>query len=600
MLDLSLSEIQEKLDKADLKVLPLLNLSILRNITLEPIEPYLRYFAYQMGFNTNVQFGEYDKVFQESVGGCERLLNDITDCILVFTNLETLTPDLTKKFNGLSSEQIETQVEHIENSILSVLQGIRKQSDAMILWHGFELPTYPSFGICDGRMENSQIGVIQDLNDYLSVTLQNHTNAYFVNMNLCLSRTGNRNYYDARYWHIGRALYSREALREIAFEDFKFIRAIKGQNKKCLVLDCDNTLWGGIIGEDGISGIKLSKSYPGSAYYEFQLEVMNLYNRGIILAICSKNNENDVWEIFEKHPDMALKREHIATAKINWEDKASNLRQIALDLNIGLNSIVFMDDSEFEVNLIAKELPEVEVILLPKDKSFEYRNILASCGLFDTLTVSTEDKNRGAMYKAEAIRKKLKVQSTDMDAYYRTLEMEVYICFATDFYIPRIAQQTQKTNQFNLTTRRYNESDIKRYVDAPKVDVLTIRVTDKFGDSGIVGTSILRYENKTAIIDTLLLSCRVLGRGIEDVFIQHILKQAKKKKCEIVVGEYFRSKRNGQVEFFYPKHGFKEIDPAGIKENRTSHYVLNRSIPDEPDYFKAIHSEIERGFENEG
>jgi HAD superfamily phosphatase (TIGR01681 family) len=164
-----------------------------------------------------------------------------------------------------------------------------------------------------------------------------------------VARLGLSHFYDSRYWHIGRAPFTRQALREIAIEDFKFIRALKGKAKKCLVLDCDNTLWGGIVGEDGLTGIKLGQSYPGSAYYEFQQEILNLHHRGVILALCSKNNEEDVWEVFRRHPDMILREEHIATAQINWGDKAANLRRIAQDLNIGLDSLVFVDDSEFEV-----------------------------------------------------------------------------------------------------------------------------------------------------------------------------------------------------------------------------------------------------------
>jgi FkbH-like protein len=289
---------------------------------------------------------------------------------------------------------------------------------------------------------------------------------------------------------------------------------------------------------------------------------------------------------------MVLKEEHIATAQINWQDKATNLRQIALDLNIGLDSIVFMDDSEFEINLIRQTLPEVEVVHLPKDRAVEYRHILASCGLFDTITVSEEDKKRGAMYKREVNRKQLKVQATDMISYYRSLEMIAEIRFADELAIPRIAQQTQRTNQFNLTTRRYNEADIKHFIENPESDVIYLKLSDRFGDSGIVGTCILRYEKKKAFFDTFLLSCRVLGRGVEEVLIGEALRLAKMQGCELAVGEYYATPKNLQVENFYADQGFAEVNCNEGRSDRVFHFNLKQAIPEGPGYYKEIRSNI--------
>jgi FkbH-like protein len=588
----TLAAIQELLSKSNRKELQILNLAILRNITVEPIEPYLGYFAYQMGFNGQVKFGEYDNIFQEAVGGQSDLFNKDTDCVLVFMKLESLSWDLSRNIAGLTSAQIVSETERIKQYAKSVLQGIRKQTDAMILWHGLELPVYPSSGILDSQTELGELAVIRNLNEFFRSVLRESLDAYFVDLNLCMARLGAKHYYDRRYWHIGRAPYSREALYEIAFEDFKFIRSLKGKNKKCLVLDCDNTLWGGIIGEDGLSGIQLGKTHPGSAYYEFQQELVNLYNRGIIIALCSKNNQEDVYEVFRKHPDVILKEEHIAAAQINWRDKATNLRQIALDLNISLDSFVFMDDSEFEVNLIRRELPEVTVIHLPKERSIEFRDTLAGLGLFDTLTLSEEDKKRGSMYMAETYRRKLKAQATDLVSYYRSLEMVLDIHLADEFAIPRIAQQTQRTNQFNLTTRRYSEAEIMRFVDDATSDIIYLKLSDRFGDSGIVGTCILRYEGNKAIFDTFLLSCRVLGRSVEDAFLSRALKLAKKRGCKLAVGEYYGTRKNGQVEFYYGKQGFKEVEANNAKADRVFHFDLEGEIKGEPDHFKEINSGI--------
>ncbi|MBF0474265.1 MAG: HAD family hydrolase [Deltaproteobacteria bacterium] len=586
------AHIQEQLNQADLSAMPGLSLSVLRNIMIEPIEPYLRYHAYLMGYNAVVSFGEYDNIFQEAAGGDDRLLNRQTDCVLVFAYLDTLSPDLARGFSALNPEQAAAEVNRVQDFAEAVIRGIRAQTKGLILWHGLEISGHPNLGIWDSQIDTGQTAVIHRLNDFIRDLLRREANACFVDMNLALIRIGAGNFYDRRYWHIGRAPYTREALAEIADEDFKFIRPLKGKNKKCLVLDCDNTLWGGIIGEDGLSGIVLGKTYPGSAYSEFQREIVNLYHRGIIIALCSKNNEPDVWEVFRKHPDMILKEEHISAVRINWNDKAANLRGLASDLNIGLDSMVFLDDSEFEINLVKKELPEVAAILMPKGKAVEYRQMLASCGLFDTLTISEEDKHRGAMYKAEASRKSLLTQATDMEGYYRSLEMVVVIRLADEFSIPRIAQQTQKTNQFNLTTRRYTEADIRSFVTHPDYDVFYLDLKDRFGGSGIVGTCILKYEQDRAIIDTFLLSCRVLGRGVEEAFLSRALKRAKGQGCRTTVGEYLPTAKNGQVAEFYPKHGFTEVNPGNSAGHRVFHFDLQMEPGSEPAYFKEIVSDL--------
>lgn len=592
MKKLKYAQIQDELNNADFSDQPQLNIAVLRNIMLEPVEPYLRYFAYESGLNCEVRFGEYDNIFQEAVGGQPSLLNGDTDCVLVFMILDLLSWDLSRDFANLNNAQIQNEIERIREHIDIIIGGIRRQTDAMILWHALEIPLNPSLGIWDSQADDGQIASIRILNEFLRARLRETPNAYFVDTNLCMARIGAGNFYDHRYWHIGRAPYTREALCEIAGEDFKFIRSLKGKNKKCLVLDCDNTLWGGIIGEDGMAGIELGKTHPGSAFYEFQQEIVNLYNRGIIIALCSKNNEEDVWEVFREHPDIVLKEEHIATAQINWQDKVTNLRQIALALNIGLDSMVFVDDSEFEVNLVLRELPEVKTIHLPRNETARYRNLLASSGLFDTLTITDEDKKRGTMYKAETNRKKLKTQVTDMKSYYCSLEMVVDIRFADEFSVPRIAQQTQKTNQFNLTTKRYSEADIERMMEEDASDVIYIKLADKFGDSGIVGTCILRYDVIKAVFDTFLLSCRVIGRGVEDVFIAQALKLAKNRGCTLAIGEYCATRKNKQVEFFYSQYNFEEVDIENDTPDRRFIFNLNKKIIQQPEYFKEIKSQI--------
>jgi len=593
MNELLYSEIQDFLNQSDVRELPGLNIVVLRNITLEPIEPYLLYCAQKLGFKAKVTFGEYDNIFQEAVGGQKDVVHPDVDFIFVFATLEMVSPELALHYTSLSAEQVAAETERIREYVQHVLSGIRRQTNAVILWHGFEWRPHPALGILDSQSSTGQNATVGTLNEIVKGLLQNVGNAYFVDLNLCLIRLGAAQFYDYRYWHIARAPFTRQALREIAMEDFKFVRALRGRARKCLVLDCDNTLWGGIVGEEGLAGIKLARTHPGSAFYEFQQEVVNLYHRGVIIALCSKNNEADVWEVFRKHPDMVLKEAHIATAQINWRDKATNLRQIAMDLNIGLDSLVFIDDSEFETALVRETLPEVSVIHIPPTKVMESKEILASCGLFDTLSLSPEDKKRGAMYKAETERKSLRTQAGDLEAYLRALDMVLEVCLADEFTIPRIAQLTQKTNQFNLTTKRYSEDEIRALARGKRSDVVYVRLTDRFGDSGIVGVCILKYDKARALCDTFLLSCRVLGRGVEDAFLIQVLKLARQRGAKIAIGEYRPTVKNGQVSDFYVKRGFEVVEQDEEKDPRMFEYVLSSSLESEPSHFKQIVSEID-------
>src|SRR5208283_1351889 len=247
----------------------------------------------------------------------------------------------------------------VANYITSVLNEIRKNTNAMILLNNFEIPVFTSLGICDYQDRNGQVNILRKLNDNLLDIIKNYSGSYIVDMDLLKSTIGYLHFNDNRYWHIGKAPLTVEASKLIAKEYMKFIRALKGTGKKCLVLDCDNTLWGGIIGEDGMHKIEIGNTYPGSAYREFQQAILNLYNRGVMLSICSKNNERDVLDVIESHPDMVLRREHFVSINVNWNDKVKNLMEIATELNIGLASLVFIDDSDFEIECIRKMLPEI-------------------------------------------------------------------------------------------------------------------------------------------------------------------------------------------------------------------------------------------------
>jgi FkbH-like protein len=397
---------------------------------------------------------------------------------------------------------------------------------------------------------------VRALNEGMREVLAALGNAYFLDLSQVLARLGFERFYDTRYWHIGRAPYARDALREVAETATRYWLATRGRARKCLVLDCDNVLWGGIAGEEELAGLALGAEHPGSAFREFQQEVKNFAARGVILALCSKNEPETVWRVFRDHAGMVLQEHDIAASRINWRDKAENLREIAAELNIGLDSLVFLDDSEFEIERVRSALPMVEAVHMPVDRAVDYRNLLLAGGWFDTLAISEEDRSRGAMYRAEADRRLARNAIPDLAGYLRSLEMVAELALAGPGEIARVAQLTQRTNQFNLTTRRYSEHDIRALVEDLACDVLTIRVRDRFGDAGIVGAAILRSQGPLAIVDTLLMSCRVLGRGVEQVLAESCVDLAARRHCSEIEGHYVQSAKNGLVADFWTSLGF--------------------------------------------
>jgi len=344
--------------------------------------------------------------------------------------------------------------------------------------------------------------------------------------------------------------------------------SIQFVRKKCLVLDLDNTLWGGVLGEDGIDGIKIGGDYPGKAFLYFQEALLELSRNGVILTICSKNNEADVLEAWEKNPFVVLKKEHFATWRINWNNKADNIREIAKELNIGIDSMVFVDDNPTERELVRQELPEVETPEFPK-QPYElpvfFKNL--SDLYFRVYSITEEDKEKTAQYKANAQRLQAQSSFTDMTSYLKSLNIKMVIESANEHNIPRIAQMTQKTNQFNLTTHRYTEADIHQSLkDGWRVWCLS--VADKFGDSGITGCLMVKGNE----IDTLLLSCRILGKGIEVAFVKTIMREVKERWGGYLNATYIPTKKNGQVADFYDKLGYFVL---AEDEDGTKHYAIS-------------------------
>ena len=415
-----------------------------------------------------------------------------------------------------------------------------------------------------GLEYNTEYGIQDAVNAYnaeLSVLARRMQNTLIVDVASLAAGIGFEKWRDSRMWYLARSRWSRQALLALAERYAATISGRLGRNRKCVVLDLDNTLWGGVVGEDGLEDLRLGEGGIGRAYVEFQLELLNLYRKGVLLAICSKNNPEDALGVIRRHPAMRLHEEHFAAIRINWEDKATNLRALAEELNIGLDSFMFLDDNPVERSWIRQSVPEVLVPDWPADPA-DYKTALLELASrhFCTLAITAEDRRRGEAYQAQAERRKLETSASSLEDFYRSLQMRAKIGLADSFSIPRVAQLTQKTNQFNLTTRRYTEAEIAAISRDPDCAIWWLDLSDHFGPNGIVGVLILRRQSPdTWLIDTFLLSCRVMGRTVENAFLSVVAGELGTAK---LIGEFRPTAKNLPVRDLYQRLGFRSLRHA--------------------------------------
>ncbi|RKY10375.1 MAG: hypothetical protein DRP56_01165 [Planctomycetota bacterium] len=364
--------------------------------------------------------------------------------------------------------------------------------------------------------------------------------------------------------------FSEGFLALLAKKLVSHLKAHAGIIRKCLVLDCDNTLWGGIIGEDGIDGIALGPDWPGREFLDFQKVILELYDQGVILAINSKNNEADVMGVLHDHPHMVLREKHFAAICVNWNPKPENMKTLADQINIGLDTFVFVDDNPAERQMMRQMLPEVEVLELPDNPAL-YEKTLRETSCLVKASLTDEDKKRGAIYAAQRQRNQLQQSTATLQDYLKSLAMVCTIRLAAEKDVKRAAQLTQRTNQFNLTTRRYTESDIQQMVDSADWNVYVLGLKDKFGDNGTVGLALVEKQNKSQRIDTFLMSCRVIGRQVEEALVDRICRDAVAENAQTITAEYIKTQKNTLVADFWDKMNFIQTDA----DDNNTRYTLN-------------------------
>ena len=537
-----------------------LRIAQLSSFTLDQLTPLLETELFRHNLPAQIRVSGFNQYEQEIVNPASGMYAFKPHIILLALRLEELAPSVFSDFSRMSQQDLEEHKQSVLSTCKRLIQTAKANRPLKIILTNFTLPMQTANGLFDWQDANGQIAFVQALNQELRALVSEFSGVYLFDMQYEISRMGMEQAYDAKLWFTSGNPFSGDFLIRFARRCAVMVKSIQGVKKKCLVLDLDNTLWGGVIGEDGMSGIAIGHTYPGNVFRAIQQTVKNWARRGVILALNSKNNLADVKEVFETHPDMVLRWDDFSALRVNWQDKVSNLRELADELNIGLDSMVFVDDNPAEIELARQNLPQVETLLLdgePLDKLNRLHNLTA----FENVAITESDRNKGRQYKAQAERRRFQKQFTDLTDFYRSLNMKAEFTQNDTLAIKRLTQLTQKTNQFNLTTRRYTESEMEDFLKDDSVLVLSLRLKDRFGDNGITGLIIAKFSASTAHIDTFLLSCRIIGRTAETAMLSVLCELARKRGVKTITGEYIPTRKNSLIKDVYKEHGFVFKEP---------------------------------------
>ena len=555
-----------------------IRVSILSSFTLNGIEEIFRVKCAEKNIECHTHLGGYNQYNQEILDTQSQLYQFQANITFLILDTRSILKDLWYSPYSIDEKARQNFIETKFQEIKNLIRVFLKNSNSKFIISNFTIPTKSNYGIFETKLKFGFQKMISKLNENLQNYVRNLDSVYLFDMNGFVSKHGENNVFDPKQFLFGDIKISLDFIPYLTNDLMGYVIATLGISKRCIVLDLDNTLWGGIIGEDGFDGIKLGSDPAGKSFVEFQKCLLGLFHRGILLAINSKNNFDDAIEVIEKHPDMILKKEHFTSVKINWNDKVSNIKEISEEMNFGLDNFVFIDDDPINREFMKSSLPQVLTVDLPKDPS-KYTQILEEMIEFNVLEITDEDKKRGLMYSQQKERKNFEKSSSNLQDFLKDMELKVTIKKADKFTIPRISQLILKTNQFNLTTKRYQLEEIQKFSEDNNMIVECVQIEDKFGDNGITGAFIVQKSNSNEwILDTFLLSCRVMGREIEKSILSYIIEIAKKNNVKKLKAEFITTKKNKPIENFLPDCGFK-------KDGNFWEISLNESFA-KPDFIK--------------
>lgn len=565
MLKVSLNELskENKQLQSNEGLLPL-NLLVLSNVTVESSEIPIKNVAYKAGFSTAITYGNYNNIINDSVNAAQ---HDVT---LVIWELANLIEDFLFRGFSFDAPQFEELLAKVKSEIDLCFLNLAKAPLGLVT--KFTARHFYGAATASHAFET----FVQSLNDHLVSTKP--ASVSLIDVDDVYSQLGVNDCIDFKLYNLFKSLYTTNFYYQLANLISPVIKRNKGKVKKVLILDCDNTLWKGIIGEDGMDGIDMSiNSKKGANFARIQYLIKGLHQRGVLLCICSKNNHADVQEVFNNHPDMLLSADDFVVQKVNWISKAQNIKEIAEELNLGLDSFVFVDDSDFEVNLVRQEVPAVKVYQVPK-KAYLYPPLFIELlNDFYNPILTKEDLAKTLSYKQEFERKKLKTNTNNQKDYLTSLGLKMECRLNSLKDVERIAQMTQKTNQFNFTTKRYTVAEIEKMIEAENYNVLSYAVKDKYGDYGITALAILKEDSGTMFIDNLLMSCRIIGRDLEFAIVDTILDYTHGTTTKKVVLSLIHTKKNIVVKEFGEKFGFDLVETT--PNSKTYHQSIKDYKP---------------------
>ena len=524
--------------------------------------------------NANVYDADYNQIDFQLLNSNSEVYNFNPDIIVLWI----ATNKLYEEFLELSFEKKETFATDYLSKIINYWRLIKNNSRSKVVQLNFAEIDDKALGNYSIKVEQTFIYQIRKLDFLLNEAMKDETNVFPVDLLSIQMKIGNNSFYNSVLYYSSKIPVSLDCLPYISKQVVDVIKSLIGKIKKCLIMDLDNTLWGGIIGDDGINNIEIGELGKGRVFTNLQKWIKQLKECGIILAVCSKNNEEIAKEPFEKHPDMVLRLSDISIFVANWDDKATNIKMIQESLNIGMDSIVFIDDNPFERNLVKQIIPEIEVPDLPDDPS-NYLSYLQDCNYFETSSFTGAKSDRTAQYQAQFERKKLEKNFESIDEYLKSLEMKCETRKFEESLYPRIAQLSQRSNQFNLRTVRYTEEDINRIANDKNYITLTCSLKDKFGDYGLVSVVIIKKTGENVgFIDTWLMSCRALKRGLEEFTVNKVIELCKKEKLTILDAEYIPTIKNSMVSKIYLDFGFCEKSQNSYSIKLADYKVKNNYI----------------------
>lgn len=542
--------------KKDFSAFQTIRIAVLGDTSTQFLIQALRGTGFDQSLNLQVWEADFNQIERQVFDNSSELYEFKPEIVLIFHSSHKLLNRYNKLLPEQNSSLADSQLELVKN----LSTAIQEQLKAKIIYYNYPEITDAVFGNFASKMEGSFLFQLRKLNYLLMHYATKHPDFYLCDLSSLQNYYGKSRVFQSSVYVNTEMVLSIDILPKVASRTVDLINALQGKFKKCLIIDLDNTLWGGVIGDDGLENIQLGGLGIGKAFTEFQYWIKKLKNRGIILAVCSKNTESVAKEPFEKHPDMVLHLEDIAVFMANWDNKVNNILEIQRILNIGFDSMVFLDDNPFERNMVGENIPGITVPDLPEDPA-EYLEYLYHLNLFETISFSNEDLQRTKLYKVEAERKVQQKSYNNETDFLKSLQMVSLVEPFNKFNIPRVAQLSQRSNQFNLRTIRYTESDIERITSAEEMFSFAFSLKDKFGDNGMICVIILKKEDMdTLFIDTWLMSCRVLKRGMENFVLNTIVHFANENQYRFLKGEYIPSAKNELVKDHYLNLGFLPVD----------------------------------------